>query len=171
MREFWIKCNEIEKRELDSLASELVELHEELQIALASTNEVGIVQEEGARVENLGHGVYVQYSVQALDIDAIEGKTATSTKRKVEAVVITLWMPLQGRYRVAVTVQPSIGTTRGFMTYAIQYLLSGKPLCCMWATSQRDCFYFCVTLTECTVHGRLRLPTLISLSFPMMLVW
>lgn len=59
-------------KDLESLAQELEELHEKLQDALVLKNEASIAHCGNARVEHLGHGVYVQYGVQTLDIDSLQ---------------------------------------------------------------------------------------------------
>lgn len=109
--------------ELDPLASELVELHEELQTALASANKVSIVQEEGAWAENLGHGVYLQNNIMAVDCDGGESAPAPISREESTSVVNHALEALWRRHAVCVTGQPGIGNTRGLMMCAIQCLL------------------------------------------------
>eukprot|EP00177_Eucheuma_denticulatum_P006655 GFKZ01012114.1.p1 GENE.GFKZ01012114.1~~GFKZ01012114.1.p1 ORF type:complete len:220 (+),score=17.31 GFKZ01012114.1:2-661(+) len=103
---------------LDPLALEPVELYKELQLAVASTNEGSIVQEEGACVEHLTPDVYVQYGAQALDIDTIGGKRDTITGG-MSKLCSTRTGCITKSLRVAVTGQSGIGKTRRSMMYAI----------------------------------------------------
>lgn len=56
---------------LDLLADEHVELHEQLQTALATRDDPSVAREnQGCCVEHPSNGVCVQNSVQVLDVDA-----------------------------------------------------------------------------------------------------
>eukprot|EP00177_Eucheuma_denticulatum_P002706 GFKZ01004864.1.p4 GENE.GFKZ01004864.1~~GFKZ01004864.1.p4 ORF type:complete len:117 (+),score=18.35 GFKZ01004864.1:1905-2255(+) len=106
--------------QLDGLPRELVDLHEELQEVLAIKGDSSVAHQEGCRVEHLGHGVYVQHNVMALDRDAAKGSLATITREESRSVVHHALDALRSEFAVAVTGQPGIGKTRGSMMYAIQ---------------------------------------------------
>lgn len=108
---------------LDSLAQELVDLHEELQGALVARDDRREVQEDGRRVEHLGHGVFVQHNVMSLDRDGQKNSPNTIIREESRNVVKHALDALKHTDAVAVTGQPGIGKTRGCMMYALQTLL------------------------------------------------
>jgi len=103
--------------QLDALAQELVELHDELQ-------ELLLTRKDTDRVQHLGEGVYVQRNKLCLDTDSEEGNPATITREESRNVVNHSLDALGEENRVCVTGQPGIGKTRGCMMYAMQSLLN-----------------------------------------------